>query len=363
MAKASGYAPFLKLKANEVAALKELDGRVKARITPFFDLPRKSEGMSEPQLRDMIVKSARKLALNLGTDYPFYLDNFDLPDALRIDGEVSYRFVIEAFRETSFIPVIGLDRHPSHIAAVFEGKSSRLIRSDGLALRLLEDDFQSHPLVEDELVDLIDSAERTGFTSTDLVLDCRLCRNHSASELARVLGAFIDAVRRRHKFRRLIVTGSSVPASIGDVTRAQHKSDIHRVEIEVLAGILSTGVRDVVAGDYTIVSPLYSEVSMPREMLLNVTAPKVLYSHDSVHYVSRGGALRTHHRGNQQYDDIAAEIVGKPFFRGASYSFGDGFLHQRARGPRVKMVTPGSILKPTINAHITYMATDHPLVA
>ncbi len=86
-------------------------------------------------------------------------------------------------------------------------------------------------------------------------------------------------------------------------------------------------------------------------------APKVIYSYDDVHFVARGGALRTHARGNLQYNDIARDLCSQPFYRGPAYSFGDKFLDDKANGLGNK-VMPSTILKPTINAHITYMVRD-----
>jgi hypothetical protein len=362
LAKALSYSPFLKLKVNEIAALVALSVEVLEKITPFFDLPRKSDQMSEAVLRQMVTKAARKVEKNLGKEYSFYLDNFDLSDDWTIDGEVSYSFVIDAFRETMFIPVLGVDRHTDHAGSIWKAKSDGLIKSSTLAIRLLEEDFLSFALVQAELADLSFAAGEAGFSDLDLILDCRLCRNHNSAELSKLVGEFIQEARGHHDFRRVVVTGSSIPASIADVIKVLQQSEISRVELQVVSRLLAAGVEDIVLGDYTIVSPLYSEVSMPPEMLLNITAPKVMYSYVGVHYIQRGGALRTHARGNFQYNDIASALVGLPFFRGRAYSYGDEFIDDRAKGVAGKMVTPGSILKPTINAHITYMASDHPLV-
>ncbi len=111
-------------------------------------------------------------------------------------------------------------------------------------------------------------------------------------------------------------------------------------------------------GDYTIVSPTYSELTIAPELLLSVTAPKVFYAFENYHYIARGGRIKT--GGYGQYDDICEEIVSKGFYRHAPYSWGDNFIKQRADGYREKNITPSTILKPTICAHIEYMAKDYP---
>ena len=49
------YTPFLKLKANEVAAIASLSDVVKDKIVPFFDLARK-DGMSPAGFGSMVSK-------------------------------------------------------------------------------------------------------------------------------------------------------------------------------------------------------------------------------------------------------------------------------------------------------------------
>ena len=88
--------------------------------------------------------------------------------------------------------------------------------------------------------------------------------------------------------------------------------------------------------------------------MLNVLAPKILYTFDRHHYIIRGGAIRTHVRGFLQYNDLAAEIITKPFYRGAEYSFGDNYIAEKSHSVGSN-VMPSTIIKPTVNSHITYM--------
>lgn len=354
------YTPFLKLKANEVGAIAELSADVKQCLVPFFDLPRK-DGMTEAAFCTMVTKSARKIEKYLGVSQSFYLDNFDIPDDITVGGGPSYRFVVDEFSSMSFIPVLGLDRTAAHNQAVFKAKQDGVIQSDIAAVRLLEDDFEAFELIEDELRELFDGGKGS-FNKWVLILDCRVCLNLIADAHAIKLSQFIEAAVSAFKFAEIIVTGSSVPASISDVAKVAQQSALERIELQIYQELRSrTSIEPIGLGDYTVVSPMYSEITLPPEMMLNVTAPKVIYSHDAIHYIARGGALKTHARGNLQYNDIAVNIVSSPFYRGSAYSYGDCFLDEKAQ-MMGSLVTPGSILKPTINAHITYMATDHPLL-
>ncbi|RYF37242.1 MAG: hypothetical protein EOO38_26640, partial [Cytophagaceae bacterium] len=259
------------------------------------------------------------------------------------------------FSRLPLIPVIGLDRAPGRNAIIFAAKAAGLISSSEVALRLQSDDFISYALIEAELDEVLAEASK-GFDRLTVVFDNRVCLDLDSGKRVTELTQFIGALLTNYTPDRVIVVGSSIPPSIGQIVGVQTELLQTRVEMDIFTGV-SAGVGGGVIGfgDYTVVSPLYSDVDIPPGVMMNVMAPRIIYSYDSTHFVARGGALRTHPRGNKQYNDIAAYLVKKPFYRGYSYSYGDNFINDKANMVG-NQVTPGSILKPTINAHITYMA-------
>jgi len=61
----NNYIPFLKLKVNEVGALKALTADIKKNgIVPFFDLAKK-EGMTTSSFQQMVKKAVTSLSRNL----------------------------------------------------------------------------------------------------------------------------------------------------------------------------------------------------------------------------------------------------------------------------------------------------------
>ena len=90
-------------------------------------------------------------------------------------------------------------------------------------------------------------------------------------------------------------------------------------------------INNLYIGDYTIVSPNYSEVSLPGNVMYNVMTPKTVYSYDNKHYFIRGGSLKTHPDGSSQFNEQARVIMSKPFYRGQHYSFGDSFIEEKSR--------------------------------
>lgn len=350
------YTPFLKLKVNEVSGYYQLSDHIKDAIRPFFDLPMK-KGLDSTSFPDMAEKSARKLKRYVG-DRAFFIDNIDIPDSVLVGGADSYAYVLDLFSKSNVIPVLGLDRSPGHNAAVFRAKKNGDLPSDLVALRILPDEFVDFELVEDELKDLL--AEGGGlFGGWILILDCRVCCGQDEKKLSETLSSFIKKAHASIGFDDYVVTGSSLPASISEIVKAGKELTQRRVELVAFRLFAKSMEMRVNFGDYTVVSPLYSDVDMPPEMLLNVTTPKVIYSHEIFHAIKRGGALKTHPRGNRQYNDFASDVVGAPYYRGENYSFGDKWLKERSVFGG-KNVTPGTVLGPTINAHITFMASEEP---
>lgn len=357
MAIKHNYTPFMKFKVNEVAGLSVIDGALQAELGPFFDLPRKT-GMNQAEYLGAVAACRKKADRYLHNFAYLYIDCFDIPDSIATPGMPNCRAIIEGFAGMRYVPVLGLDRAADHNVAILTARKAGEITSNFAAIRFQYDEFSSFELIEDELADLISEASKE-FDSLTFVYDCRVCLASNRSKLATDVASFAAAAASKFGIDHHIVTGSSVPATITDIARPSDESVIARAELEIFhAAHAALGGELLSLGDYTIVSPTYSELTIAPELMLSVTAPKVFYTFENYHYIARGGRIKT--QGYGQYDSIAEEIIGKSFFRGAPYSWGDNFIKMRADGYREKNVTPSTILKPTICAHITYMATHYP---
>ncbi len=352
----TSYFPFLKIKVNEIGALSALPIDLKKSIVPFFDFPRKKD-MTEDSFKDMVGKAARSVAKNIKDFETIILDNFDIEDTIKVGGSDNYIYIISAFEKINFVPVVGLDRTSTHNQAVFDAKKNGKIISEKVAIRLQGEDFESFALVQHELKALFDAG--TGlFKSWIVILDNRVCLPIEVLERSEHIIRFIPALNAKHHIDAIAITGSSIPASIGDLVATESAVTQPRIEIDIFRRVKAAiDDENVFLGDYTIVSPLYSDLDIPPQTLRNVTAPKITYSYENLHYILRGGALTSHPRGDIQYNDMANHLIAQAFYRKPPYSFGDNYLHEKANliGSRV---TPSSILKPTINAHMTYMCKD-----
>lgn len=352
------YTPFLKFKTNEIAGLSVLADGLKQELTPFFDLPRKT-GMTRPEFLG-VVTACRKKAEKYLTKFPYiFIDSFDIPDTIASAGLPNCRAIIDEFSEICYVPVLGLDRAHDHNQEIIQAKSGGEILSDRVAVRFQHEEFTSFELVQEEIEELVQQA-LSAFEEIIFVYDCRVCLASNRPKLATDIADFARSATNEFGIEFHIVTGSSVPSTITDIARPSDESLIARAELEIFhAAQAALGTGALRLGDYTIVSPTYSELTIAPELMLSVTAPKVFYAYQNYHFIARGGRIKTN--GYIQYDQIAEEIVSKSFYRGAPYSWGDKFLKLRADGFREKNITPSTILKPTICAHITYMATHYPI--
>lgn len=352
----NNYIPFLKLKQNEIMGIKILETSLQNNLIPFFDFP-KEDNITEAKFKVKVQKQKKSIETHLNNISSFYLDNYDISSDFIVNGNYNYKYLLEEFKDHDLIPVIGIDRNAVHMDTVIDCKKRGIITSDNLAIRITNEDFQDFDLVEDDIEEML-SDTMALFNNIELIFDCRLCINHTVAEVSSDIIDFIKKFSHKYTISKIIITGSSIPSSIADIVSTETEVIVDRKELEISSNVINKMDQDIFIGDYTIVSPNYSEVNIPGNVMYNVMTPKIIYSYDKHHFIIRGGALKTHVRGYEQYNDQSAILVSKLFYRGAIYSFGDNFIDEKSRNIG-KNVTPGSILKPAINAHITFMMSGY----
>jgi hypothetical protein len=353
----NNYTPFLKLKSNEIIAIEELDTATQNNLVPFFDFPKNKEAFTEAKFITKVQRMKNSATKHLKNISRFYLDNFDIDSTLYIKGEYNLSYLLQEFKDLSIIPVVGIDRTYEHIQSVINAKDSSLIDSEHLAVRFTVSDFEDFELISDDIIDMLEEV-MSKFNAIDLILDCRVCINLSEATLSSNIISFIKQFISTYPTNKIIVTGSSIPASISEVLSTSSEVEHPRNELSifnvVLAGLDTSS--NLFLGDYAMVSPDYSDIDIADELIRTITAAKIIYTFDNHHFIIRGKGLQ--HYGNGQYNDLAAIIVSKIFYRGETYSFGDNYLKEKSLGMG-SQVLPGTIIKPSINTHIKYMMNDY----
>ncbi len=222
----SKYVPFLKLKPNEIMAVKELDADLRQAITPFFDFPYKKV-RTEEDFKKTAEKRFRSIVKHLSDIPYFYLDNYDVDSNLAVDGGHNYAYLLSTYADLPVVPVISIDRDPGHMQAVCEAKDSGDLKSETVALRFIAEHFENFDVVA---VDIEGSLSYTfqKFNSIDLILDCRVCLNQDTVLLISNIVHFIEKFSDAYTVDKVIVTGSSIPASIGAVLDTHHEVELPR---------------------------------------------------------------------------------------------------------------------------------------
>lgn len=344
------YTPFLKLKQNEIMALKELDPVLRESIIPFFDFP-KGKDENEKSFKNHANKKSKQIEKHLGKNYQIYLDTFDTNDII-VDGIHSYEYLLSEFSSLDVIPVIGLDRTENHCQSILSAKANGKNCSDILALRILPEDFKSYTAIEvdieESLCDLL-----AFFNKIDLIFDCRVCTNLDSSTIANDINQFAEQFALQYPLNKIIVTGSSIPSNIAEICPPLSEKSIERNEVFIFYQVMKDyGLKySLVPGDYTTVSPDYSDIELDERMIQARTTSKLIYGHDTIHHIWRGGSLKTN--GYDQYNAHILALTKRSFYRGQHFSWADSIFNQKKNG--FKGFGPGPMIKYTINAHIAFM--------
>lgn len=348
------YVPFLKAKRGELTAMGELDSEVKRAISPFFDFPRKKAGYMTENYVETVHSIAASLTKHWGAGAEFYFDDLDISQTLRVRGEHQYAYILRSLQKLQVIPVVALDR-TSHNAVVAEFKRNNEITSNAVAFRAIQQDFEDFAGNEDQIdYDLADVFKQ--FKAIDLILDCRLCSSSidvgaTAQQIAAFARKFCGAY---NKVRRVIVTGSSIPATIGDIIDVDSTEIVARRELAVIAKAREFSEIELIAGDYATVSPFYSDADLDPKIMQNVMTPRLIYPFENSYFVTRGVSMKS--GGQTQYVGLTSNLCRQAFFRSGN-STGEAYFYEKS--VRIgKNATNGTVVKPSVVAHITYMVLD-----
>lgn len=356
------------MKDSEISALIELKSPIIDNLTPFFDFPKRDVKKTRDKLAIIKTKeenftngaerSAKRISNKLKKLSSFYLDNFDIEDSLKPNGMDTYHQLIQSFSGLGMIPVTGLDRCSEHHDNIKDALKNKLFKYSKIALRLTYEDFENFELSKRNISDLfLDYLNE--FKEVDLVIDCRLITTGEEKNISTLIIDFINKACAIFNFNKIIITGSIIPPSVSVIIDTNSYGFFKRSEIDIYKNVNSQVKKELFVGDYTCVSPDYSTADFYAEDMQNMMTGKVIYPinkdnlADYILFI-RGSKLKTE---KTQFCRLCNELVnnvGKPYFRGNTYSFGDNYLYECAS--RIKTNgTASTIVKPLVIAHIKYM--------
>lgn len=353
------YMPFLKFKQNEIQAVFGLKADIHPFTLPLFDIPKDKKQVVEVDLISRVAKGLKQLdqhAKNI-PKLKFFVDNYDLDDSVLVKGVPQYRYILSQFLNHNVVPVLAFDRVPEHNVAALEFCRDNIDRA---GIRLQFEDFQSYALIKARLGKVLADLISVGVKTTYLIFDCRLVGDQNqARELKEAIEKFYAKCSVDFDLSYYVVTGSVIPANITLLMGTKSNRMVPRLEDEIWQDLVAKpNTNAIIYGDYGIVSPEFSELDMPVELMSKFSAPKVFYTIKGEFYAERGGQFAGHPRGHDQYFDIADNIVSKLYYRGEKYSDGDQYIFERSKlSPKLpaKGGAPATWLKATLSAHMTYV--------
>lgn len=323
------YVPVLKGKQGEYGALAETDERVRSNITPLIEIPSIPYDFAaeEParSAQEHVGDVAKKIERCWGGAERFFLDAGFLAEEDQINGRHPLAVVLEDARELDLqaVPVTGIARAESYDAAVKEAAS---IDQRGICLRLAGEDLEEPEELPEVIEAEIFTALGLAAGDVDLVLDLGAisAEQQWTGATIRLLLAALPEVGN---WRSLTLVSSSFPLDLSGID-GNSTALIPRAEWSIWRSLHAR--RDRLGrlptfGDYAISHPAPREVD-PRIIQRSAA---IRYSADDEFLILKGRSIQVH--GSEQHYDLAAELVGRPEFRGEDFSWGDAYIAARAR--------------------------------
>ncbi|CAI8862103.1 MULTISPECIES: beta family protein [Pseudomonas] len=348
------YIPYLKFKQNEIRGVAKLISGVRDQIAPLYDAPRSQNVMTEAEIQKRVKLGVAEIAKSKAKNYEywFFVDNIDIDESILIGGVGQYRFILDAVKDYRVIPVVALDRNPDHNVAALDFIKAK---PGAVGVRLQDADIESYAITKPRLDALWVEIGAAKATSIALLIDLRIINDPAASQ--RKVERFLAKFNGDFAVSAVSISGSVIPGNIANLIATDAQKHVPRLEYRLWQALKkSPGYENVLFGDYGIISPEYSDIDLKPELMNGVSTPKVFYSYGDQFYISRGRRFSSH--GHGQYFSISDDIVGQAFYRGAAYSYGDQYIHDRsylsARKPP-KGGSPSTWIESLTAAHITFI--------
>lgn len=348
------YIPFLKFKQNEIQGVAQLAPMVRDQIVPLYDLPRSQNVMSESEIDKRIRLAEKELQKtqkeSLG--HLFFIDNFDIDDSIYISGVPQYRAILAALAAYPIIPILAFDRDLDHNNAALDFIKAK---PGVIGIRLQQVDIESYNITKGKLDSIWPAVQAVQPKNIVLLLDLRIIED--VVETHRKVERFLTKFNQDFQVGVAAVAGSIIPGNIANLIGTDEIKHIPRKEFQLWRLLQAApGLGAVLYGDYCVVSPEYSDIDLEPELMNGVSTPKIFYPYGEYFYIARGRRFRSH--GYGQYFGISDLIVKQPFFRGAAYSYGDQYIHDRSYlSPQkpTKGGSPSTWIKSLTAAHVTFI--------
>lgn len=332
------YVPVLKAKMGEFRALSHLPAQIRAKLTPFFDVPR-PESNRRSSFDEYLMKKAVYIHKNWGIAGTLFVDYFDLELALRTSSGQHYvQFSFDGFRNRGVqaIPVTGLDRDDDYNIAV-----AQTISTDkrGVAIRLQKEDIEAPSLTQADVRDLLTDLN-VKEKDVHLVLDFRKLHRNDLTQKVDDAIEFLTNFGDVKKWKTLSIAASGFPEHMGEVQK--HSSQlIPRTELDLWEQVLTKAkkknlTRFPAFSDYGICHPDILDFDLTMNPSANIR-----YTLLRNWLIVKGAGLKKKINGRTsrdygQFFELAKQLRSNRNYCGQEYSYGDWYIYNCrgwAKGP------------------------------
>jgi hypothetical protein len=350
---ATHYVPILKGRAAEYDALEVLYDEQRAAMTPLIELMPipwdQEKNLAKINGEKHIENAEQNLLRAWGTDRPLLVDLLWLgPEARTMDGQHHMAFMLQRAATASLkvIPVVSPGSDAEYRQSVRDGQGGY-----GVGLRLTTGDLAGDSAA-DEIRDLLGEVQSTPQT-TDLLVDLKDL--NPASAAFNVVGAMgvLGAIPEIDEWRSIILAGCAFPQNLSEMQPASEKR-LPRAEWKVWSTVRKKGLARV---------PTFSDYGIAHPDLPPALDPKLLRVSAQLRYTAAEDWLVYKERnirdfGNEQFIKICKALVETEDYRGSAFSWGDGYIADRASGTDSRPGNPRMWRKVGTNHHLAMVVNQ-----
>lgn len=342
------YVPILRWKRGEKWALRNLEGEIRAGMTPLMELIPRDFTPRRIGDSDGCVKKLNEIArqiLESWGEKPFFVDmchvHSVIPfvrgvDSFQVFGEIMSGYQLKP------IPVTGLRRPLNYQSSVTLVAAAI---GEGACVRLNSEDLRNPTLHQDlsRLVSLL-HLEVSGI---HLIIDNQLIDSHTPS-----LPWICSHVPDLNDWKTFTLAGGAFPKDLSDLEK-NRQHELPRTDWLTWRDQVSTGpmpLRLPAYGDYTIQHPFYSEPP-PN---FNISA-SIRYTSERTWVVMRGEGVRNDDGpGYRGYLGNAQLLICRTEYCGDGFSAGDCYIMEMSLQDE-KTGSAETWIRAGINHHLTFV--------
>jgi hypothetical protein len=304
------YVPVMKGKRAEFSVLGQFVGS--EAITPLIEaIPSQPPSTAPRALENNGWPANKRYFLDL-----LFLDDENAAVDAPIDS-VSTALTEASQRSQNFVPVTGTGRSPGFQAAIAGN------RPNGVAIRLVPDDFEDEEELENALVAILQlfSIEPS---DVDLIVDMGSVAGQVAAVLTQISRANLEVIPDIDRWRTITLISGAFPMGLAELTRDVW-SFLPRTDWQawqMLAAGRRRPSRLPSYGDYGI-----ANTNLPPEGRATILA-QLRYSTPTDFMIWKGrNAIK---EGFGQFFNICQNLVARPEYRGLTFSPGDQEIYEKA---------------------------------